>query len=252
MVSDYPTVGNNVGAAASPTIWGDMILLCMDNAGESFAAAIDKHTGENRWRVDRPRGISWTTPLVIQNGGEPEVVLHSGKGVEAYDPATGKKKWAAPTLRNAGYSTLTFSNGNLFMASEKFTALQIPRKGAEPEVLWQSVKLKPGYCSPIAHDGFVYVVHGNGVASCADAKTGELVWTHRSEGTFTASPMVADGKLYFVSEAGITTVLQTGGKEAKLLGSNAIDDTILASPVASDGAIFLRSDRALYCIGTKK
>lgn len=252
LVTDYPTVGNNVGAAASPTIWGDLLLLCMDNAGESFAAGIDKFSGENRWRVARTRGINWASPLVIQNGNEPEVIFHSSKGVDAHDPSTGKKKWSAPSIRNAGYSTLTFSNGALFMASEKFTSLKIPKAGAEPEVRWQSLKLKPGYCSPIAHDGHVYVVHGNGVATCADANTGEIVWTHRSEGTFTASPLLADGKLYFVNEAGVTTVLQAGGKEAKLLSTNAIEDTILASPVASDGAIFLRSDSALYCIGGRK
>lgn len=251
MVGDYPTIGNNVGAAASPTIWNDLVLLGMENAGESFAAGIDKLTGENRWRVERPRGINWATPLVIRNSGDPEVVFHSGKGVDAYDPASGKKKWSAPGLRNAGYSTLTTADGVLYFNSEKFTALRIPKKDAEPEVLWQSIKLKPGYCSPIAHQGRVYVLHGNGVASCADAKTGDILWTHRSEGTFTASPLLADGKLYYVNEAGVTTVLDVSGKEPKVVGTNAIEDTILASPVAADGAIFLRSDGALYCIGKK-
>ena len=117
-------------------------------------------------------------------------------------------------------------------------------QAAEPEVLWQSLKLKPGYCSPIVHQGLIYVVLGGGVVTCADAKTGEIVWSHRLQaaGTYAASPLLADGKLYIVNEAGVTTVMQAG-KEEKVLATNKIDDTILATPVASDGAIFLRLGR---------
>ena len=252
LVGDYPTVGNNVGMAASPTIWNDLVLLCMENVGESFAAGIDKATGENRWRVPRPRGINWVSPIVIKNNGEPEVVFHGSQGIEAHDPATGKKKWSAPMLGVYGYASLTFDDGIVFAPGDKFSALRPGKGKAEPELLWQSLKLKPAYCSPIAHQGRVYVVNGAGVVNCADAKTGEILWTHRCEGKFAASPLLADGKLYIVNEAGVTTVLETGAKEAKLLGANAIDDIILASPVAADGAIFLRSDSSLYCIGAPK
>ena len=96
-------------------------------------------------------------------------------------------------------------------------------------------------------------MNGGGVVHCADAKTGEILWSHRIEpaGAYAASPLLADGKLYITSEKGITTVLQAG-KKAKVLGTNPIGETILATPVAADGAIFLRSDGALYCIGKTK
>lgn len=254
LVGDYPTIGNNVGMASSPTIWNDLILVCMENVGESFAAGIDKRTGENRWRIERPRKINWVSPVVVQNSGQPEVVFHGSTGIDAHDPATGKKKWSAPKQSVTGYASLTYGDGVVFAPGEKFTAFRLGKTGAEPEVLWQSIKMRPGYCSPIAHDGLVYVVAGGGVVNCADAKTGEILWTHRLEagGSYTASPLLGDGKLYVTNEAGVTTVLQTGRKEAKVLATNAISDTILASPVASDGAIFLRSDSALYCIGAKK
>ena len=251
LVGDYPTIGNNVGMAASPTIWNDLFIVCMENAGESFAAGIDKKTGENRWRIDRPRGINWASPLIIQNQGQPEVIFHSSKGVDAHDPATGKKKWSAPGLRNTGYSSITFGDGVVFMSGEKFTALRPGKEGADGEVVWQSIKMRTGYCSPIVHQGLVYIVTNAGIVNCADAKTGDILWTQRLDaGAYTASPLLADGKLYVTNEAGVTSVLQAG-REAKVLATNAIEDTIIATPVAADGAIFLRSDGALYCIGKK-
>jgi outer membrane protein assembly factor BamB len=249
LVGDYPTVGNNVGMASSPTLWNDFLILCVENVGESFAVAVDKRTGENRWRIERPRGINWVSPIVINNNALPEVLFHGSQGIDAHDPATGRKIWSAPGQRHAGHGSLTFGDGVLYATGEKFAALR-PKQDGNPEVLWQSLKLKPGYCSPIVHQGFLYVVNGNGVVNCANAKTGAILWTQRVVGAIAASPLLADGKLYIVNEKGVTTVLQAGA-ETKVLGQNTIDDTFLASPVASDGAIFLRSDSTLYCIGTK-
>jgi outer membrane protein assembly factor BamB len=253
LVGDYPTVGNNVGMAASPTLWNDLLLICMENVGESFAVGIDKHTGQNRWRIERPRGINWVSPVVIQNAGDAEVLFHGPTGIDAHDPATGKKKWSAPKLRLVAYASLVHDGGVVYAPGEKFTALRPAKGAADPEILWQSIKLRPSYCSPIVHKGLVYAVNGNGVVNCADAKTGDILWTHRLDaaGACAASPLLADGKLYITNEAGVTTVLQAG-KETKVLATNAIGDAILATPVAADGAIFLRSDKALYCIGGKK
>jgi outer membrane protein assembly factor BamB len=252
LVSDYPTVGNNVGMAASPTIHGDLLLICMENVGESFAVAIDKRTGENRWRIPRPRGINWISPVVAQTQGQAEVLFHGPQGIDAHDPITGKKKWTAPNLKVVSYATLTHADGLVFAPSVKFTALK-PGKDQQPEVLWESAKLRAGYCSPIAHEGKLYVVGGPGIVNCADVKTGDIIWTHRLDagGAYAASPLLADGRLYVVNEAGVTSVIELG-KEPKTIAANAIGDTILASPVAYDGAIFLRSDGALYCIGSKR
>jgi outer membrane protein assembly factor BamB len=253
IVGDYPTVGNNVGMASSPTLWNDLLILCMENVGESFAVGIDKRTGANRWRIERPRGINWVTPVVNVNQGVAEVIFQGSQGVDAYDANTGKKRWSEPKQRVTGYASLTADNGIVYAPGEKFSALRPTKTDATPEIVWQSIKLRVGYCSPIVNDGLVYTVAGTGVVTCADAKTGDVLWTHRIEagGAFTASPLLADGKLYIVNEAGVTTVLQAG-KETKLIAANPIGDTILACPVVSNGAIFLRSDSTLYCIGAKK
>jgi outer membrane protein assembly factor BamB len=252
LVGDYPTVGNNVGMAASPVLWRDRVIVCLENVGESFAAGIDTKTGENRWRVDRPRGINWVTPLVIQNAGRAEVLFQGPQDLTAHDPDTGKKRWSLTGHRLSTIPSPTFGDGVLFVPGDKFLAVRPGSDNEGPKVLWQSTKFRPGYCSPLHHAGRVYNVNSNGILNCADAGTGKVLWTHRLEGSYAASPLLADGKLFLVSEEGKTTILEAVGDEPKVLATNDLRDTILASPVAADRALFLRSDRTLYCIGAKR
>jgi outer membrane protein assembly factor BamB len=246
LVGDYPTVGNNVGMAASPVLVKEILVVCLENVGESFAAGVDIRTGQNRWRFERPRGINWVTPLVIDNQGATEVLIQGPEGLAAHDPATGKRNWSL----KGDFSTIpssTAGDGLVFATAGKLTALRPGKAKSDPEVLWQNTKLNSGYCSPLYYQGYLYTVSGRGVVNCAEPKTGKIIWSERLEGNFAASPLAADGKIYVVSEEGITTVLQAGA-EAKVLATNTLADTILACPVASGGAIFLRSDKHLYCI----
>ena len=252
LVGDYPTIGNNVGMAASPTISGDMILVAMENVGESFLAGVDKNTGMNSWRVERPRGINWVTPLVLGKGGQAEVVVQGPGDLTAYDVATGKKKWAVTDQSFGTIPSPVFAEGKVFTASGKFFAIEPGSAKSEPKIVWQSGKLSTGYTSPIAHEGRVYALSSRGVLSCADATTGKTLWDLRAEGNYSASPLHADGKLYLVSEEGTTTVVEPGAHEGKIVATNALPETFLASPVASGSALFLRSDKHLYCVGAAK
>ncbi|MCI0456667.1 MAG: PQQ-like beta-propeller repeat protein [Gemmataceae bacterium] len=255
LTGDYPTVGNNVGMASSPVLWKGLVLLAVENAGESFAVGIDRQTGQNRWRVPRPRGINWVTPLVIEHktkqGTRAEVLFQSGSDLSAYDPATGAQRW---TYTGKGMATIpspVFAEGRLLVPGGRFQALKPSADGQPPELLWQSTKLPTGYCSPVGSEGRVYAVSSRGIVNCADATTGKPLWDVRLEGEFAASPLVADGKVYVVSEEGTATVLRAGPK-LEVLGTSAVGEKILASPAAANGALYLRSDRHLYCIGEKK
>jgi outer membrane protein assembly factor BamB len=252
LVGDYPTVGNNVGMAASPVLHGDVFIVCMENVGESFAAGIDRRTGENRWRIDRPRGINWVTPLLIDNRGQAEVLMQGPAELTAYDPATGHKRWS---LTGHGLNTIpspTIDGGILFVPGDKFLAVRPGSATAAPEVLWQSVKLRPGYSSPLVANGRVYTLQHGGILTAADAKTGNVAWTYRLEGQYAASPLWAEGRLYVVSEEGAATVLRDAGADCEPVGSGSLKDKILASPVAAGDALFLRSDNHLYCIGARR
>lgn len=247
LAGDYPTIGNNVGMAASPVLAKDSLIVCLENTGESFVAGIDVRTGQNRWRLERPRGINWVTPLVIDNQGKTEVVVQGPGDLTAHDPATGTKRWSLP----GSFATIpspSAAEGVIFAPGGKLTALRPGSSKGAAEIVWQNGKLSTGYSSPLCYRGLVYTVNARGIVNCAEAATGKVLWTERLEGEYSASPLAADGKIYVASEEGITSVLEAGN-EFKVLAANPIGDKILASPVASGGAIFLRSDQYVYCIG---
>jgi outer membrane protein assembly factor BamB len=251
LTGDYPTLTNQVGMAASPTLAGDVLVLLLENAGESFAVGIDKLTGKNRWKIDRARQINWTTPVVFSNGGKPEVLLQSPAELTAVDPATGTKRWSFETKGIATIPTLAPGKDCIFLPAGEFTVLKPRADGATPEVLWSSLRLRPATASPVAYQDRVYSLNSGGILVCADSADGKVLWQERVKGPFSASPVIAAGRLYAVNEDGVTSVVQLGDKP-QLLATNPLGELILATPAISGGAVYLRSDRHLWCIGQRK
>lgn len=250
LTSDYQTVGNNVGMASSPVLWRDAVILAVENAGESFGMAIDKNTGRNLWKVERNRKINWVTPLVYRNNGQDEVVFQSPNNLSGYDPATGKERWSITSEEFSTIPSPVFGGGLLFVPGPKFLAIRPGDEKRDAEVVWEGT-LSTGYSSPLYHEGLLYTLASRGVLNCVEADTGKKVYSERVQGTFAASPLLADGKLYLVGEEGETTVIQAG-REPRVLSVNTIRDTFLSSPVAANGALYLRSDKYLYCLGANK
>src|SRR5262249_11132239 len=198
LVGDYPTVTNQVGMAASPVLCKDAVVLPMQNAGESFLAALDRRTGRNRWKVSLPRDINWTTPLVVGNGGREEVVFQIPQEVAAYDAETGQKRWSyAAKLTNVPSPIM--ANGLIMVPTGELLALR-PRAGQEPEVAWKAKLSTQGFPTPLYYQDRLYLVKGKVGLVCADPADGKEVWLQRALGLFAASPVAADGKVYLVSE----------------------------------------------------
>jgi outer membrane protein assembly factor BamB len=222
----------------------------MENVGESFVAGLDTRTGKNRWKVERSRSITWVSPIVADIGGKPAAVFLTGKNLTAFDPQTGKPRWSFTTEGGSGIPSPTAGDGLLFVPGPELVALKLGSGDAIPEVVWKTRKVNFGYASPVYHQKRLYTMPPNNV-TCLDADTGQEVWKQRVEGSFWATPVVADGKLYAVNEKGKTTVIQLG-EQPKVLAVNDLGDTILATPAISGGALYLRSDGWLYCVGKKK
>jgi outer membrane protein assembly factor BamB len=251
LARDHPTLGNNVGMAASPILWQDLLILALENTGESFGLAVDKHTGKNRWKVERSRAISWASPAVIDHGGRPEVLFQGPQNVSAHDPATGRRLWTYTGKGLADIPTPVSGNGLVYLAAGGITALRPGTDAEPPRPVWQVGRLQPGFATPLLYRDRLYTVSSVGILSCAEASTGKLLWKERLEGPFSASPVVGDGKLYLVSEKGQTTVVRPGDKP-HVLATNELGETFLATPAIAGGALYLRSDEHLYCIAEKK
>jgi outer membrane protein assembly factor BamB len=246
LVGDYPTIGNNIGIAASIALHGERLLVPMENVGESFAAALDARTGANAWKHARASKICWTTPSVMPREGGADAVFQSGGLISAYDLETGAPRWSLQGSFSTQPSPVA-ADGLLFAPGGENTAFR--PQGASPSPAWSSKGLQSGTPSPTIHDGRVYTINSAGVLVCGNAADGEVLWKHRLEGKkWSSSPLAAGDRLYAISEEGVTTVVRLG-EMPETLSVNPVEEVVFASLAAADGAIFIRSDRALIAVG---
>lgn len=242
------------GPGGSPTLFRDLLIVNCDGTDVQFVVALDKHTGKVRWKQYRDGAMAFSTPLVIQVKGRKQVVSISGDRVVAYEPTSGQEIW---WLRYNGFSNIprpVFGLNLVFISSgfdppATLFAIHPNGKGdvTDTHVAWRLKRSIPLNPSPLLIDELLYIVSDRGVVSCLNARTGSPYWRQRLSGNFSASPVYADGRIYFLNEEGETTVIAPG-TSFKRLATNSLEGTTLASLSVSDKAIFLRTDSHLYRI----
>ena len=252
----YPPVHGNGG---SPVLVDDVLAFSCDGASDPFVAALDQATGEVRWKTPRntsaTKTFSFSTPIVLDVDGIRQIISAGSGFVGAYDPRDGREIWRVNY--GEGYSVVprpVYAHGLLFVATgfNRARLLAInpvaARGDATDNVIWtydRGVSLTP---SVVAVGDSIYLVSDNGVATCLDARTGKAHWTERLEGGFSASPVFADGKIYFTNESGTTFVVQAD-TTFELLATNDVAERTLASPAVDDGAFYQRTESHLWRFG---
>ncbi len=249
------------GTAASPIIVGDLVIQNCDAENEAFLLAVDKRTGADVWRTPREKLRGWSTPIVIDTGVRREIVLNGERGVDAYDPATGKHLWFCRGDTGRGTPTVVPFKDMLIAVNGRPGDMIAVRPGGNGTVngsheVWRTPR-RAGrdLPSPIVVGEYLFVVNLKpGIASCYDAATGTELSKLRLDGNFSASPIAANGLVYIPSEEGNVYVLKLG-KELQVVSRNSIgpddEEIFRASLTPCDGQIFCRSDRVLYCIGKR-
>ncbi len=246
------------GNGGSPILVGDNIILSCDGGNVQFVVALDRRTGNIRWKTPRPKTkarkrFAFSTPLAIKVNGKVQVVSVGANHVAAYDPKDGKEIWR---VFHGGYSNVpraVYGHGLIFISSgydsPKLFAIRPTGKGdvTKTHVAWTRARSTPLNPSFLFIGKELYTISDRGVAQCLDARTGDVHWWKRLGGTFSASPIFADGKIYFLSEKGITTVLAPG-KKFRPLARNDLDERSLASIAVVGSAMFLRTAGHLYRI----
>jgi outer membrane protein assembly factor BamB len=242
---ECPTTRNDVGMASSPLAVGDTLVVQLENQGESFAAGLDTASGETRWRLERPREATWTSPYLLRGSrGQADVVLLQSKSfLSAHEPRTGKEIWRYETPCHTIASGTT-AGDTVFLPAEPTCALRYePKKGVQ--AVWQERRLRCDSPSLVTTDGRLYLIKGGGVLACADAADGKTLWQLRLQGPFWATPLVAGNHLYAVNHDGLLQMVDLTG-EGKLTGTAQLDRGMLASPAAAGGALYFRSDQHLW------
>ncbi len=241
------------GPGGSPALWNDLLIYSADGTDRQFMVALDKNTGKTRWTRDRGGRMGFSTPLVFEHSGRAQVVSTGGDHAAAYDPASGEELWR---IRYDGFSVVprpVYAHGLVYLTSGFYgPTLFAVRPGGSgdvtaSEVAWTYTRGVPLTPSPLIVGDELYLVSDRGIATCLDAKTGELLWQTRIGGAVSASPIFAAGGVYFTNESGLTVVFEAGRKKVEL-ARNTVAGRTLASPAVEDGVLFLRTDTALYRI----
>lgn len=247
------------GEGSSPALFGDTLVVNWDHEGESFVTALDKRTGRQRWRAGRDELTSWSTPLVVEQDGKPQVIVAATNRVRAYDLANGELIWECAGLSGNVVASPVAADGFVYVANSYETRemLAIRLAGAKGDitntdaVVWTRHRDTPYVPSPLLYGEHLYFLkHYQAFLTCLDAKTGrKLYGPQRLAGIANvfASPVGAADRVYIVSRNGTTVVLRHGA-EYELLARNRLDDSFSASPAIVGNELYLRGERYLYCI----
>lgn len=238
LTEEYGEFQNGHGLGSSLAQTKDAVIVLIDHSGPSYLLALDKQTGENRWKTARISRSSWTSPVVATLNGREQIVVSSNGTVDGYDPDTGRLIWSVddvggntiPSVAVAGDrvfagASMSGSGGGDGDNAERSSCCIEVTGGESPTatIAWRSRKAACHYVSPVATDGRVYFVNNAGVVHCLDAATGETLFAERTAGMCWATPVVAGGHVYLFTKDGQTTVLKDG-PEFKEVAVNALWD----------------------------
>jgi outer membrane protein assembly factor BamB len=260
------------GHANSPVLHGDLVIsVCMQDSlkdipgksADSYVVAHDKRTGAEKWKTLRMTGAasepcdSYTTPIFHETGGRTEMLVVGGTWIDAYDPATGKQLWYLPGIGgNRTITGPTVSGDMLYTVvgmRGPLLAVKIGGSGklSGEAILWKHAEGTPDSGSPVVWGDLVFIASDGGIASCLDATSGKLHWKQRLSSSNRASPLAAEGRVYFVGMDAVTTVVAASAKFEKI-AENRLSGETFSSLAVSDGRMYLRCRKALYCIERKR
>jgi outer membrane protein assembly factor BamB len=252
-------------------LFGDLLLMHFDGSDIQYVIALDKKTGKTVWKTDRsidfkdlgPDGKpqadgdfrkGFATPLIVSSGGAPVMISIGSKATYGYDPRTGKELWRIEERTSHSGSTRPVSGHGLVFypsgwASGQLLAVRPDGKGdaTESHVVWRLKGGVPNKPSLLLSGDLIFMVNDTGILSCVEAKTGELVWKGRLNGSYSASPVAAGGRIYFFSEEGKTTVIEAA-RELKIVAESQLDEGFMSSAAIDGSALYLRTRTHLYRI----
>jgi outer membrane protein assembly factor BamB len=252
------------GIGSSPIIYKNMVIVQCDIQKNSFIAAYDITDGHRVWLTPREEIPSWGTPTVYEGKPRSELITHATKFIRSYDPMTGKELWRLSGNSEVTAPTPIVSNDLIFITNgyrliQPIYAIHPGGSGdislkdgkeSNDFVAWSKKHGGPYMPTPLVYGEHLYTCNNQGIIACYVAKTGERIYQQRlgEGGAYSASPVAADGKIYFSSEDGDILVVKAG-PAYELLATNPMGEVLMATPAISDGMIFVRAEHDVFAIG---
>jgi outer membrane protein assembly factor BamB len=269
---DYPFYGQH-GLGTSLLLHDGLLIMARDGSSDgadkkigwqtpwdkAYVLALDAKTGKERWKAGRGLSrISHGTPAIgTAPNGRAQVISEAGDVLQGFDLKTGQRLWSSEVIGEGKAPSVVLGDGLAFTSGgwggkESIKAFRLGSAGElkESNLVWEQRKGMPKVPSMIYLKPYLFAITDAGVATCMKADTGELVWQQRIGGNFSASPVAAEGRIYFVGDNGETTVIKAG-PDFEILGKNPLGEMVQASPAISQGQIFIRTERHLFAIGKR-
>lgn len=257
------------GPGSSPFLYKDLLILHLEGTDVQFITALNKQTGDSVWRYDRPRDLyesmktlayrkSYQTPILVEVDGQTQLISNGALMVTGHNPDTGKVIWQVLYGEDNSIGRVVSGLGVFFVNCggppnrSELWAIRHGGKGdvTDTHVAWKMTKDVPLESSPVLVGDLLYTVSDNGVLICTEAVTGEEVWREKLSGRYGASPLYADGRIYFSSKDGKTTVIKPG-RTFHPLAENQLDGELWSSPAVTGKSLILRTKTHLYRIEQK-
>ena len=252
LTKEYGVIRNDYGIAASPVIAKGTVLVQIDHLEGSYVLAVDATTGKTKWKTARPGAYdNWSTPIVTDGNGRPQVLCLGTKSLTSYDLSNGQQLYSTDGLERLCSPTPILRGNKLYAVSGPSGAnIAFELSATEkPKILWQSKKTGPFVPSAIVVNDLYFVADDQGTASCLDLKTGAEKWRERiANGRMRPSPVAAGGNVYFTALDGNTTVVKASS-DFEVVAKNPLGEDVAASLALSSQHIFVRTGNNLFCIG---
>lgn len=254
LTKDFGEFAGNHGVGASAALASSGLIVLVDHDGPSYLICLDLETGEDVWKVDREKRVSWSSPIVAGSGDDEEILISSNGVAESYKATDGTRKWIFEGIEGNTVASPGVSGSHVIVgSSDRGESIAIPRDSSgelgKDAVVWTAEKSASSFGSPLVHDGLVYFVNKAGVAFCNNLEDGSLNWALRLPASCWASPVAAGNRIYFFSTNGTTTVLEANAeKPVELAVSELPTEDRVYGVAFVDANILVRTGSEVVCL----
>ena len=237
---------NVYGYASSLIIHGDILAVQFDSNEKISLMGFDLASGDLRYEVIRRGRAVWSSPVIGNFNGTPQIIINGNPEVTAYDPVNGKELWSVECM-SGDVAPSAAVNSRFIYAVTDYAKLVAIKPGNKASIVWEDNMFTPDVPSPVATEKYLFVPTGYGDVACYNAEKGDTAWTHYFTDPFYASPIVADSRVYMLDRTGKMHIMEAAGK-FNLLAESSLGEAVDCTPAFSDNRIYIRGKNYLYCI----
>jgi outer membrane protein assembly factor BamB len=237
---------SSYGYSSSLLIYQNTLIVQFDSDNRVSLMGFDIVTGILKWETPRQGRPVWSSPVLAEFEGKPQIIVNGNPLVAGFDPLTGKELWSVSCM-SGDVAPSVGVNSKMVYAVTDYAKLVAIKPGFNASIIWEDNTYTPDVSSPVATDKYLIVSTGNGDVACYNAEKGDTLWTHYFEEPFYASPIIGDNKVWLLDRAGKMHIVKADDK-LSIISEPSLGENADCTPAFSDKRIYIRGKVNLYCI----